>query len=77
MVIDVTTERNYFVFFLRFLGNGTEFSGEIFCIVFKIFFRIYYYRFSMQSSPSFKKYSERGTMWKTNFKSKKLSIGKI
>jgi len=45
MVIDVIREGNTFVF-LRFLGNGKKFSGEIFCIAFRKNFQIIYNRVS-------------------------------
>jgi len=50
MAIDVITEWNHFGFW-RFLGNLKEFSGEIFCIVFRKFFRIK--KVSTNHSPPF------------------------
>jgi len=50
MVIDVITERNQFVFW-RFLGNGKEFSSEIFALRSENFFRIFYNKISTNHSP--------------------------
>jgi len=52
MIIDVITKWSHFVFFLGFLGNDEEFSGEIFlhCIQ-KNFPYFFYNELSSNRSP--------------------------
>jgi len=49
MVIDVIGESE--IFFLPFLGNSTEFSGEIFGNVFRKNFRVFYHSVSTNLRP--------------------------